>query len=385
MVGARKAVVLLPLLAVSFPAMALPEDNLRPYVEYLTFHDSNYFRLANDGQALALLGTTNTAATIRRIGVGLDADLKLSRQALVLRTNLNQTSFDRRELQNQSGGSVLARWNWALGHDLTGELSARKTRDLLSQTDLNSLGANVQETRRTTFDAKYHLHPSFSLNGGIGRYAISYSNPARVVLDRDDKIASLGWLFQSRFGSQFGMEYLRTDGQYPNPAATVNHYEQSELNLQGGWSPGGLSRIRGQAGYTRRKEGQFVLSQPTWRLSADWNAGGKATLSASVQRRVQTSDTVTSSTANVSDSADVNAAWNLTAKTALTASVRELNWKYPSISRTDRLHIGSVGLSYQPDRSVLFGLAYESGQRNSNLDAADFRYRTVTASLRAAF
>lgn len=383
--AARKALFILPLLAVPFPAMALPEDNLRSYVEYLTFHDSNYFRLANDEQARALLGTTDTAVTGRRIGIGVDADWKLSRQTLALRTNLNQTSYDRQELQKQSSGSLLARWNWVLGNNLTGDLSAKKTRELLSQADLNNLSANAQDTQNTTFNARYRIHPSFSLSGGVGRYAVSFSNPARANLDHDDKIASLGWLFQSSMGSQLGMDYRRTDGQYSNRTATDNYFEQTELNLQGGWSPGGLSRISAQAGYTRRTESQFVLDTPTWRMSADWNAGGKVSLSAAVQRQVQTSDTVTTSTASINDRADLSATWALTSKMALTASMWEGSQKYPDISRTDRLKTGSVRLNYQPDRSILFGLTYEAGQRDSSNDVADFRYQSVTASLRAAF
>jgi len=64
------------LLAMPYSAWALFGDSVRPYVSYSISQDSNYFRVANDAQAQALLGTSDSAVTSRTGEVGVDADLK---------------------------------------------------------------------------------------------------------------------------------------------------------------------------------------------------------------------------------------------------------------------------------------------------------------------
>ena len=65
-------------------AYAHPEDTVRLRLDYTIAHDSNYFRVANDAHALALLGSTDTSVTTYRTGVGIDADLRFARQLVVM-------------------------------------------------------------------------------------------------------------------------------------------------------------------------------------------------------------------------------------------------------------------------------------------------------------
>ena len=76
------------LLAIPYSAWALFGDSIQPYVSYSISRDSNYFRVASPDQAQALLGTTDTAVTTQNVLVGVDANLKFSRQMVLLRVNL---------------------------------------------------------------------------------------------------------------------------------------------------------------------------------------------------------------------------------------------------------------------------------------------------------
>lgn len=382
--GDRKIIALLLLQLVVAPALAQPEDTLRPYAEYTFYRDNNYFRLANDAQALALLGTTDTAATIRQIGMGLDADVKISRQALLLRSNVYQVRFDRPELQEQSGGRILAQWNWQLGNDWSGDLSSRRGRVLVSQVDFRSLEANVQDDRETSFNANYRFHPSWLVKGGIGKYSFRRSAASLAVLNHDDRTASLGWAFVTPLDNQIGVGYRYTDGHYTHRPAPGDHFEQSELNMFGVWLPGGHTQIRAEAGYTRREENQLVQRRPTWRLSGNWLLS-QITLAGSMQRQIQTSGSVTSSISYINNGGSFGATWPIFAKTTLNASVKAENRDYASIARFDRLRTGTLSLNYQPARSIQLSPVFETGKLNSNNSGAGYQYRALTLNFRASF
>lgn len=373
------------LLAMPYSAWALFGDSVRPHVSYSVAHDSNYFRVANDAQAQALLGTSDTAVTSRNIEAGVDANLRLSRQTIMLRANLNQTSFDRPELQSQNGRLMNADWQWVIGNKWNGNLSYLQSREVQSQTDAVSSQASTQDRTELNFGANYQISPNYFLTAGAANNRSEFSPAGREILNRDENTQNLGVRFVTDAGNSIGLQYRRLDGRYVNRPAPTDRFEESEISLLANWRPSGLSQIQAQVGQTRRTENQVEQSTPSWNITANWTPGGKTTLSAFIRRQVTSSDTVTSASSSTTRSQGLSANWQLSAKTVLNAALTAETQDFSGIARRDDTQTANLGLRYQALRSLSFGLNYQNGRRDSNLDNADYRYRQVTVNVLGSF
>jgi hypothetical protein len=373
------------LLALPYSAWALFGDSVRPYVSYSVAHDSNYFRVANDAQAQALLGTGDTAVTSRTGEVGVDADLKFSRQTVALRANLNQTRFNRSELQSQDGYLLSADWQWVIGNKWNGNLRYLQARELEQQTDAVSTQAQTQDRNDLSFSANYQISPNYLLTAGAANNRSEFSPADRESLNRDENTQNLGVRFVTDAGNSIGLQYRRLDGRYVNRPAPTDQFEESEISLLANWRPSGLSQIQAQVGQTRRTENQIEQSTPSWNVTADWTPGGKTTLSVFVRRQITSSDTVTSASSSDTRSQGLTANWQLTGKTVLNAGYTLEKQDYTGITRRDDTQTTDLGLRYQALRSLSFGLNYQNGRRDSNLDSADYRYRLVTVNVLGSF
>ena len=372
------------LLAMPYTAWALFGDSVRPYAAYSMSHDSNYFRV-NTNQAQALLGNSDTAVTTRNITVGVDTDLKFSRQTVLLRTNLNQTNFDRPALQSQNGRLFNADWQWVVGNQWSGSLGYLQSRELQTQTDSLTAQASVRDRKDINFSANYFLHPSFSLQADIRQSRSEYSPDSRAILNLEENTLGLGFRFISRAGNQIGLRLQQIDGRYINRPAPLDQYQQSEISLQADWQPGGHTRLHAQVGETQRDENQSTQRSPSWRFSLDWTPSGASSFSAYVAREITSSDSLTTAVSSVSNTQGLNANWQLSAKTVLNAALTAQTLDYSSIARQDKTRTANLGLSYQPRRHISMGLSYEIGQRDSSLANSDYRYRQLTANIRGSF
>lgn len=379
-----KARIFWLLLAMPCAVWALPDDKVRPRLEYSLSHDSNYYHLANASQAQALLGTSDTAVTTRTLTLALDADLKFSRQNVSLRTSVYQTSFDRHGLQDQNGGSFLADWQWVIGNKLNGDLSYLRSRQLQSQSDLASSQASAQDQKNLNFSANYKVHPSWLLLAGAGNSRTEFSLASQAILNRDENSQNWGVRYVSGLGNQIGVQFRRADGRYIDRPAP-NDYAQTEQTIQADWISGGHSRVHAQWGRTRRTENQTVQQTPTWSLTANWQPSDKTTLTALSQREIASSDTLATTSSIVNRTAGMNATWQLSAKTSLNGAITMRNQDFSTISRSDRIQTESLGVNYSPTRSIVLGLSYETEQRDSSIETSGYQFHKLTANIRAIF
>ena len=368
-----------------YSAWALFGDSVRPYASYSLARDSNYFRVANEAQAQALLGSSDTAVTTRNIAVGVDADFRFGRQTVLLRTNVNQSNFDRPQLQSQNGRLLNADWQWVIGNQWSGNLGYLQARELQSQNDAVSSQASVRDRNDLNISVNYLLHPSISVQAGGRRSRSEFSPGSRAILDLEENTRNLGFRFISRAGNQIGLQWRQVDGNYLNRPAPNDQFQQSEISLQGDWRLGGHTLIHAQVGNTRRNENQNTQQSPTWRLAVDWTPTGKSSLSAFLQRQINSSDSIATATSNVNRMQGLSANWQLSAKTILNAALTTETLDFTNLARRDKTQTANVGMSYQPTRNITLGLNYQVGRRDSNLDSVDYRYRQVTTNIRGSF
>ncbi len=373
------------LVAIPCVGWALPGDTVQLILDYNLAHDSNYYRVANASQAQVLLGTENTAVTTRMVSLALEADLKFSRQNVLLRANVNQTTFDRSALQSQNGHNLSADWQWVIGNQWSGNLGYVQTRQLQSQNDSTSTQASVVNRNDLNFSTRYLIHPSFSLQASARKSRSEYSPISRSILDLEENTQDFGFRFISRAGNQIGLQWQHIDGSYLKRPAPNDQYQQSEISLQSDWRLGGHTLVHAQYGKTRREESQTIQQTPTWSVSVDWTPLSKSSLSAFVQRQVTSSDTVTNATNSVTRTQGLNGSWQLGTKIVLNGSITSQTLDYSSIARRDKMQTENLGLSYQPTTYLSLGLNYQIGRRDSNLDSADYQYRLLNVNIRGTF
>ena len=371
-------------LCITGATYAHPEDPVRLRLDYSISYDSNYFRVANDAQALALLGSTDTSVTTYRTGVGIDADLRFARQLVVLKGDFARVDFDRVFLKPTTELNALADWKWVLGNRLSGGLNYRISESLQSQADVSSTEQSKLAQTIVGFSASYQVNTSFYLDYGLNESTYKYAPVARKVLDHNERSQSLGWRLPTRAGNFLGMQYRTTEGDYPQqvPART---FEQTELNFNGSWAPSGMSRIAWAFGQTRRIDGATTTRQPTWSLNGNWTPTGKTNFTASWGRTVGSSENANISTTTVTENAALGATWNATGKLSLSGTLRGQNVQYDTTGRTDQIQGGGLTLGYQALRSVQATVGYDTERRNSSLDSVEYRAEKWSAGLRVAF
>lgn len=381
---ARPAILLFLFCAAN--AVALPEDTVRPYVEYSVSHDSNYFRLPDAATAQTLLGTSELGVTSYRKGIGMDVDWKVRRQLLVLRSNVYRIDYDQSNLQSVTGWSGAATWNWELGNTLNGSAAYHSARDVQNQSDVAVSGVSTQDTTGTSFNASYRVHPSFYLDGGLGHERYTYAPAARSLLNRMEDNYSLGWRLPTRAGNFLGLQWRHITGEYPNQAPDLRDYQQSETSFNGSYAAGGALHVLWNLGYTRRTDGSGGSRAPTGSLNLAWVPSGRSTLNLSLAKSVTASDTVASSSTVSTRSASLNGSWQFSAKTTLNALLKSEALSYSGdTAREDRVRGGTLSVNYSLFRSVTASLSLEGERRDSNIDTADYQTRKWTAAVRAAF
>lgn len=378
--GATLLLMCLPL-----AAHALPEDTIRPYVDYRIAFDSNYYRVKDAQQAQSVYGTGDMSVVSHKATIGLDADFKIARQSLIVRSNLSRTSFDQPQLKSADSGAALLNWEWQLGNSLNGGLSYSRARELQSQADAAGSVANTKTQTDITFSANYSIHPSWRIQAGAAAAAAKFNPDTRAVLDYEERSRHLGLQYVSGAGNHIGVTLRRAEGNYPNRLPPNDSYEQSEHQLVAHWSPGGHTFVDGQVGSTRRIDGQTESRLPTWRISGGWAVTGQTTLTGAWQRQVVNSDSFSNTQSTTDELQRVGANWQWTAKTSFSVSLQARRNTAADVSRVDRYRTVTAGLAYMPWRSARLALDYETEQRTSSADTANYRYRKLTAGVRVAF
>ena len=124
--------------------------DIRPYVGANISYDDNVFRFSSPSQAQQAFGSSATADTITRLDVGLDANVRLSRQQLRLSAALSESRHNRFDLLDNTAKSALLAWDWQLGNDFLGVLSASKNESIAGFNEIRSAVKNLRTVERQT-------------------------------------------------------------------------------------------------------------------------------------------------------------------------------------------------------------------------------------------
>ena len=385
----------------SFDASIEPLDTFRPYVRADYAYDSNLFRLENDDQAHALLGTTDKSETYHTLAAGLDMDWRIHRQVLKARLEANQRRFDTYKQQNFNGHNGLLQWDWRVGKYAAGDLGYSEVRTQSSFTDLQNPIRNLLTTRQTYAHGGVKLSLPWQVNLGVVRTDAENSAASQRVLNYQENKYSAGLQYQTTKGSTLEFVTQYRQGEYPNRqivgvAPVGNDYRQYDNGFAGTWAPSAKTQLKGQLNYTRRlyeDVPQRNFSGITGRAAAEWMVTGKTSLDMALYRDIGVVENNTASY-SLNQGLALGADWLPTAKLAFIGRAVRERQTYEgdpgfvlsnAPTRQDDVTHLQFEAQYKVLRKTRLGLVLQHGERQSNQALAGYRFSSALVNVRSEF
>ena len=386
-----------------FPASPTPASGrpVRLFVSGGLYHDSNLFRLSDGANTQALLGTTERSDTVGRVGLGLEADLKRSRQELLLEARADDYRFDRFDFLNYTGYRAGPTWKWQAGEDWAGDLGSREQRSLAPFAELQSAIKDLITSRHGFVSARRRVSTEWQLRGGLDWTRYEHSNDLLASAENRTTALTVGADHFTAQGNSVGAQLVGREGVYPNREVVAgsmvdNRYRELEASAVVSWQVSGKSRTRARIGYTARRHDQVSerdFHGATGRLDFDWTPGAKTMLDFSAWRELRSIEDTLASYA-LSEGVSFGPHWAPTAATVVEAKLFRERRDYrgdpgfvlsSAPRRVDTLHGGRLAFGYAPRRFVRVSLALEHGTRDSNFTGGDYAYNLVSANARLLF
>lgn len=400
--AAETLAVLMVLGMMSSPARAEDvEDTFTPYVRGLYGYDSNLFRLQNDQEASAVLGTTNTAESYRTLAAGMDVNLRVSRQVIKAHAEYNQTWFGTYSMLDYDGRDAYLKWDWLVGSVAKGDVGIAETLTQASYANVKQPVSNLIRTRKHFFRAAIKLDNPWQVKFGADRTSMNNNATIQQAQDATVDTVNAGVQYSSRQGSTVELISRRSDGRHPNRqlvelAPVDNGYRQWDHGVAVAWAPTGKTRLSGKLNHTRRNYAdvpQRDFSGLTGLLSMDWAVTGKTTLRASLHRDIGALENNTASH-TLNQGIAFGADWKPTAKLAFNAQLRHDDIAYTgdpgaalstAPTREDRLTTVQAGVQYSVLRNTRLGLVLQRGVRDSSEALSGYGYNSALINLRSEF
>lgn len=374
---------------ISLSAIAASGDTFSPYVFATMTHDSNLLRLDKSASS------TNTADSIRQMGVGMNVDWKVARQQILLTAAINDTRFDRYSMLNYRGRDLQGRWNWQLDNHISGDFGCTDNLTIGSFENQQVLVSNQRTQERCFYDGQWLFHPSWQVGIGASKSKISFSDIIQRILNSENDVWETTLQYLSSASTKVGVKLRETNGHYPNQAVDFismldNGYHQREILATADWNYSGHSMLHGQAGQVQRKNDHFSIRDYngiTARGTYTWLPTDKVRLGVSAWREITAYDDLTTSY-SLNRGMSLEPSWMPTSKITVSGKIQHEKRDFlgdPGIlvlttNRKDTSDTRVLSVSYQPTRSYSFSVSVGDDNRDSNLPLLSFRSETVSIS-----
>ena len=379
--------------------------DLKPFVGAGITYDDNVFRFSSPDQAQQAFGSPATSDTIKRLDVGLDATVRLSRQQLRLSTSLSESSYNRFDLLDNTAKSNLFAWDWRLGNNIFGVLSTSKDESIAGFSEIRNPVKNLRTVERQAMSMNWRFHPD--LTAYVLRDQLKTENQLEVyeALNRDDKISEAGVRYRNPLGTLLALSYRLVDSEYPNRTGSVtalfgDEIVQSALSLELAWLPSIKTRIstklsRVKIDYEDTPQREF--SDFNQRFDISHALTSKVTLNASVYKEVSPIDDILSTYVEATG-LSFNPSWAITNKVILRGGVSYEDREYLGSSgivnneflttadnRSDSSKTANLTLAYEPTLKTLIQMQYQTQKRESTFNNLNFDFNSISFTARFNF
>lgn len=356
-------------------------------------HDSNLFRLSDDADAQAVLGSSDKSDNIYQAGVGARLNLEKSRQKFVVDGNVEQNWYQNFDNLDNASNLVRGEWAWQAGNDWNGTLGAGHRRFLNSFTYVQQNVRDMIARDRVYGSANYKPVSYIKLSVDADWVKSDHDAESQQPLDnRTDSTAfTASWVTPSE--NALGVRYRTTDARYPNAGTPFSgDYQDQEYSLVGVWHATAASVLRGRLGRTQREfdnSEKEDFSGPTWRLGYQWDATAKTAVEVAVWRELYGFEDLSGNYVRTTG-AGIFPAWSVLPKLILQARLLYQTRDYfgqsaATTAREDKERMAQLAAIWTPLRLTKLIFMVEAGDRDSNQALADYDYQTFSVGVMRTF
>ena len=393
---------LLALFTILIPILVKAEGiiDIKPYVSVGINYDDNLFRFSSPEQAKAALGSSDASDVMSRLDFGVLVNLRLSRQLVSLSSSLSENKFDRFDNLDNRGKANSLRWDWRLGNNFYGELSASENEAIAGFNETRNAVKNLRIVERQFASINWNFKPDWTIYASREQVALDNESASSRVLNREDEVVEGGVRFQSPLNTQLGLAYRIADSTFPNRDGPIklvfgDASSQKEAIVTAAWLPGAKTKISTRLSHVNLKRNISSardFSGFSQRIGLNYQATDKVNLDFAAYQVVSPVDDVVSTYVK-SKGVDISPTWNITSKVALSGN----------LAYSENTYLGSAGIStnnqerqdesmqagltlfYTPTQKSLVQLQYQGEKRTSNLVNADYKFNNINFLFRYSF
>jgi exopolysaccharide biosynthesis operon protein EpsL len=374
--------------------------DIKPYISAGVNYDDNIFRFSSPAQAKAALGSSDASDVMKRLELGVLVNLRLSRQLISLSSSLSENKFNRFDYLDNRGKSNSLRWDWRLGSNFYGELSASEDEAIAGFNETRSAVKNLRTVDRQFASINWNFKPDWTIYVSREQVKLDNESASSRVLNREDEIVEGGVRFQSPLNTQLGLAYRVADSTFPNRAGPVklvfgDASSQKEAIVTAAWLPGPKTRISTRLSHVNLKRNISSgrdFSGFSQRLGLDYQASDKINLNLAAYQVVSPVDDVVSTYVK-SKGVDISPTWNISSKVSLSGNLGYSENTYlgsagisiNSEERLDESTQAGLTLLYTPTQKSLVQLQYQGEKRTSNIVNTDYEFNNINFLVRYSF
>ncbi len=369
--------------------------DIKPFVNASVNYDDNVYRISTPERAKLLLGSSNTSDVIKQVGVGVDVNLRLSRQLVNVSTSVNRNNFNRFKSLDNTGRSNALTWNWQVGSYFNGQIGASENVSIAGFNENRIQERNLTTTTQKFASINWNLIPDWTINASRQQLKFENDSPIFAFLDREDEVSEVGINYQNQLNTNLGLAYRVVDSNFINRTGFLKNTLgeeniQKQTILTAAWLPSSKTRLStrfAQVSLDRKNAAIDGFSGFNQRWGLDHSLTGQINLSLAAYKELTPIDDVISTFVETKG-VSINPVWNLTSKVLVRAGLRYEKQNFIGTAgitidnedRLDNTKEATLGLLYTPTTKSQIQLQYRGSKRSTNLANAGFEFNSLNLS-----
>lgn len=389
--GVKPALLAVMVSALMLPSAQAQEDDLPLFLTASqTFtRDSNLFRDDNNKQSDTI------SSTALRLGV----NKAYGRQNYRLDVTASRNSYSEFDQFNYNGLVSSGEFLTDIGSHfrLTASAAASETLPKFEDSEANRNGRNTLRVKRGGLDLRYGLYGRVSMNMGYNqadqKYRITTSD------NRESDTWNAGVRYQPTDLMFYGLNYSQTDTKFVD-RVNEEQVQRRNLSLVANWRVTGFSVLSGSMGYTREryeKDPAADFNGVTGSAAWTFTPAGKVSYRLNWLRDTNNQGGYTAagglatiSQQRLTNQFSASASWQATSKISANLQLAHIRYDEeesntselnPDTSQSGRLNSVSLGVDYQPLRSVSVGCDVQRYDRTRSKFSRAYSGRSMSCSV----
>ncbi len=364
--------------------------------------DSNLFRLPDDANLPALIGSNSASDQITITSLGIKADKAYSLQRFELDLSLANYRYQSFSYLNNTANNSSAAWRWSVTPRVRGNLTTDRKETLNDFADTSSFKQRNQRVILINrLDGGVELDGAWRVLAGAAE--TNYTNTQNQSADADSLTRaadiSLQYVFAS--GSQWTYTVRTAKGNYQRAASQTSGpiddgFDQADNEVSARWMMGGRSVANLRV--TAFERSHPLFSQRNFsgtNVSAGllYQLTGKTSVNLGFSRALSSYQTNISNYTQT-DRISIAPNWQISARTLLRLGYSNAQRSYlgsPNAlpqtvrQRTEQLTDTSLSLEWQPQPQLTLSASVQDSRRSTNFASLDYQSMSSTVSATLSF